>query len=164
MQAMEGKRRCAEKGCTADSKPRAGRSGPHPRRCDGHAKARKRAQDNGGSLARPQYLKCCLDHQRAGNPGLCPGHQDNRDESRKPALPLSATEAEWLAGRLGLGSWHLEDQGHVRGWSSNRGCDVGKTRPEVFNTDPYTKSEDGEYVDDDAARWLAQNDRWFTDS
>jgi hypothetical protein len=155
-ESQTGKRRCAEKGCKVPARARKGERGPEPKRCDAHAKARKRAQDNGGSDARPQYVRCCLDWQRAGNPGLCPGHQDNRDESRKPVLPLSRTEAEWLAGKLGLGSWHLESPGHIKGWSTNRGPDEGRTRPEVYSGDPFD--------DDEAARWLAENDSWFTES
>ena len=164
MQVTESRRRCIEPECKSDSKHRAGDKGPRPRRCDEHTRARKRIQDNGGSNARPQYVKCCLDWQKAGNSGLCPGHQGNRDESRKPVLPLSGTEAEWLAGKLGLGSWHVQEPGPIKGWNTNRGCDVGKTRPEVIHPDPYAKDEGEEYVDDEAARWLAEHDKWFTDS
>jgi hypothetical protein len=162
MQATEPRRRCAESGCKANAKPYKGK-GPRPKRCDEHTQARKRAQDNGGSNARPQYVKCCLDHQKAGNPGLCPGHTDNRDEHRKPVLPFSRAEAEWLAGKLGVGRWHVEGPAHIKGWNTNRGCDVGTTRPEVFHVDPYAKDGDGDYLDDEAADWLAKNDHWFTD-
>lgn len=160
-------RQCAEPGCTLPPKPRKGQRGPEPKRCEEHTAERARHMADGGSKARRPYPPCCVQWQLDDDPGhtgKCPQCRGNRDESVEPAMPVSVREAEWLGANLGPEGWHIDALGPVKGWRSNRGPDEGRTRPGVHSQDPYARGDDKEFLDDDAARWLAGNDHWFTDS
>ena len=158
---------CAEPGCTSPPKPRKGQRGPEPKRCEEHTEARAKHMANGGSKARAQYRPCCVQFQLDDDPGhrgLCPQCRGNRNEANQPVMPLSAREAEWLASRLGPDGWHVPAPGHIKGWNTDKGPDEGRTRPEVSHPDPYARGDDKEFLDDDAAQWLREHDRWFAES
>jgi hypothetical protein len=98
-------RKC--KDCNEPARPRKSPNGPWPQRCEEHTKARKKHMDAGGSKARPQYRKCCVDWQLDSDPGhrgLCQQCRDARKASRQsvshteanPGLSRSLA-AEWRA-------------------------------------------------------------------
>jgi hypothetical protein len=151
-------RKCLD--CPEPAMIRAGTRGPHPKRCALHTAERAKWMANGGSRAREPYLPCCVQYQMDDDPGhtgKCPQCRGNRDESREPVYPVSKAEAEWLIGNLGpADGWHIEGPGPVKGWSTNRGPDEGRTRPDVYHPDMFG--------DDEANEWLQEHDHWFADS
>jgi hypothetical protein len=145
-------RRCAD--CTEPAMTRKGDRGPHPRRCEFHTRARKKAQDAGASKPREPYPACCKEWQEDANPGhtgLCPQHEDHRDEIKEQLRrhDISKQEISWLLAQFGAAEegdgedtcqpdgWHVEGQPQPKGFTSGRGPDEGRTRPDVHHDDPF---------------------------
>lgn len=150
-------RRCAD--CPEPAMTRKGSRGPEPKRCGPCTAARKRWLDSGGSQPRKPYQACCKGYKDSGKGnGLCPQHEQSRDETREQdqALSVSEREAVWLAAQLdGAAGWHIEGPGLPKGWKSARGPWEGRTRPEVCHLDPFE--------DDQAREWLTDKREQFTD-
>jgi hypothetical protein len=157
-------RRCAD--CPEPAMARKGSRGPEPKRCEFHTRERKRHQDNGGSKARGAYAACCAEWQADGNPGhtgLCPQHEDHRDENREwQARSVTEREINWLLQQLGHAEtgeipkgWHLWEPA-PKGWKSARGPWEGRTRPDVHHGDPFG--------DTAAKQWIEGNQEQFAGS
>jgi hypothetical protein len=150
-------RRCAWKSangaqCAESARPRKGNRGPEPRWCDTHTAARKRQINHHPRKPRGLRPECCT----SGH--LCPQHEQNRDEWRKPLYPLSQREAAWLIEQFGSAEaesigFHVTGPGNPKGWETDRGPDEGRTKPEVFSPDP---SKDGEGIE-----WFTGNPKWW---
>jgi hypothetical protein len=140
-------RRCAD--CTEPAMTRKGQRGPHPKRCQACTSQRKRWLDSGGSKAREPYKPCCLEWRAAGNRGLCPQHEDSRDETRR--WDEAAYFARTLTPAKPPGGFHIWEP-RPRGFMSARGPWEGRTRPDVASIDPYRV--------DSGREWLGANKGW----
>jgi hypothetical protein len=143
-------RRCAWKlddgvQCPELAKAR-GKRGPIPRHCEEHTKARKRVINHHPVKPRASRPDCCRD-------GVCPQHRENaavkaawKTEDYN-ARVNERPENRWFLDLLADG-YHVERQLTA----ADHGPDEGRTRPLVFNADPFS--------DDDAAGWFTAHHGW----
>lgn len=79
---------------------------------------------------------------------------------RVPVFPVSAREASWLISELeSADGFSVVVPRDPLGWDSDRGVDVGRTRPDVFHADPFRDDDEEE----DASAWYEDNDHWWCD-